>query len=153
MPLISEISAFYLGDKWQLSLRGVFRLFEKKRQSSSFTPQLLSVFLVLMVVLSVARLAGTVARKIRRTRISDYVVGFMQQRPSRLRNTCRQRGKGMADNLLFIEHSHQMEKGVSAFFIIRIRASCSFLQVSPSFFLTKKYKYCRLSLRSCDSLL
>lgn len=112
----------------------------------------MSTYLVLVVVLSVARLAGTVARKMRRTRTSDYVVGFMQQRPSRLRDMCRQRGKGIADDMLFIEHSHQMEKGVSAFFIIRIRASCSFLQVSPSFFLTKKYKYCRLSLWSCDSL-
>lgn len=89
-------------------------------------------------VLSVARLAGTVAIKMRRTRTSDSVVGFMQQRPSRLRDMCRQRGKGMADDMLFIEHSHQMEKGVSAFFTIRIRASCSFLQVSPSFFSHKK---------------
>ena len=113
----------------------------------------MSVFLVLVVVLSVARLAGTVAIKTRRTRTSDSVVGFMQQRPSRLRDMCRQRGKGIADDMLFIEHSHQMEKGVSAFFIIRIRASCSFLQVSPSFFSHKKNKYCRLSLRSCDSLL
>ena len=112
----------------------------------------MSTCLVLVVVLSVAKLVGTVARKTRRTRTSDSVVGFMQQRPSKLRDMCQQRGKGIADEMLFIEHSHQMEKGVSAFFIIRIRASCSFLQVSPSFFLTKKYKYCRLSLWSCDSL-
>ncbi|MBQ6423254.1 MAG: hypothetical protein IJJ90_06885 [Prevotella sp.] len=56
----------------------------------------LSVFLVLMVVLSVARLAGTVARKTRRTRTSNFVVGFMQQRPSRLLDMCQQRGKDMA---------------------------------------------------------
>ena len=97
----------------------------------------MSTYLVLVVVLSVARLAGTVAKKTRRTRTSDYVVGFMQQRPSRLRDMCRQRGKGMADYLLLIEHSHLIGKGVSAFFIIRIRASCSFLQVSPSFFSQK----------------
>ena len=60
----------------------------------------MSVLLVLVEALSVARLAGTVARKTRRTRISDYVVGFMQQRPSRLRNTCQQRGKGMAFDIL-----------------------------------------------------
>ena len=128
-------------------------LFEKPDTAKLVREVALSVFLVLLVVLSVARLAGTVARKTRRTRTSNYVVGFMQQRPSRLRNTCQQRGKGMADDMLFIEHSHQMEKGVSAFFIIRIRASCSFLQVSSSpIFLTKNHKYRRLSLRSCDSL-
>ncbi|MDY6298384.1 MAG: hypothetical protein SPL50_08925 [Alloprevotella sp.] len=79
---------------------------------------------------------------------SDSVVGFMQQRPSRLRDICQQRGKGMADDMLFIEHSHQMEKGVSAFFIIRIRASCSFLQVSPSFFSQKNINIadCRYGL-------
>ena len=97
----------------------------------------MSTYLVRGEALSVARLAGTVARKMRRTRTSDYVVGFMQQRPSWLRDMCRQRGKGMADNLLLIEHSHLIGKGVSAFFIIRIRASCSFLQVSPSFFSQK----------------
>ena len=98
----------------------------------------MSTYLVLVVVLSVARLAGAVAIKTRRTRTSDYVVGFMQQRPSKLLDICQQRGKDMADDMLFIEHSHQMEKGVSAFFTIRIRASCSFLQVSPSFFSHKK---------------
>ena len=66
----------------------------------------MSVFLVQVVVLSVARLAGTVARKTRRARTSDSVVGFMQQRPSRLSDMCQQRGKGMADDVLFIEHSH-----------------------------------------------
>jgi hypothetical protein len=72
----------------------------------------------------------------------------MQQRPSRLRNICQQRGKDMADDMLFIEHSHQMEKGVSAFFIIRIRASCSFLQVSPSFFSQKT-----INIADCRSVL
>ena len=57
-------------------------------------------YLVQVVVLSVARLAGTVARKTWRTRISDSVVGFMQQRPSRLRDMCQQRGKGMAFDVL-----------------------------------------------------
>ena len=109
----------------------------------------MSTYLVQVVVLSVARLAGTVAIKMRRTRTSDYVVGFMQQRPSRLRDMCRQRGKGMADDMLFIEHSHQMEKGVSAFFIIHIRASCSFLQVSPSFFSHKK----KINIADCRSVL
>ena len=93
----------------------------------------MSTYLVLVVVLSVARQAGTVAKKTRRTRTSDYVVGFMQQRPSKLLDICQQRGKGIADDMLFIEHSHLIGKDVSAFFIIRIRASCSFLQVSPSF--------------------
>ena len=94
----------------------------------------MSIYLVQVEVLSVARRAGTGARKTKKTRTSGSVVGFMQQRPSRLRDMCQQRGKGMADNLLLIEHSHLIGKGVSAFFIIRIRASCSFLQVSPSFF-------------------
>lgn len=82
-------------------------LFEKLTQRSWFErSQLLSwevalsVFLVLVVVLSVARLAGTVARKTRRTRTSDYVVGFMQQRPSKLLDMCRQRRKGMAFDVL-----------------------------------------------------
>ncbi len=65
-----------------------------------------STYLVRVESLSVARLAGTVARKARRTRTSDYVVGFMQQRPSKLLDICRQRGKDMADDVLFIEHSH-----------------------------------------------
>ena len=93
----------------------------------------MSVFLVQVEVLSVARLAGTGARKTRKTRTSGSVVGFMQQRPSRLRDMCRQRGKDMAFDMLFIEHSHLIGKDVSAFFIISIRASCSFLQVSPLF--------------------
>ena len=138
---------------FSLSLRNLIRRSWFERSLLLSLEAAMSVFLVLVVVLSVVRLAGTVARKTRRTRTSDYVVGFMQQRPSRLRDMCRQRGKGMADNLLLIEHSHLIGKGVSAFFIIRIRASCSFLQVSPSFFSHKKYKYCRLSLCSCDSLL
>ena len=50
--------------------------------------------------LSAMRLAGTVARKTRRTRTSDYVVGFMQQRPSRLLDMCRKRGKVMAFDVL-----------------------------------------------------
>lgn len=109
-------------------------LFEKPDTAKLVREVAMSTYLVQVVVLPVARLAGTVAIKTRRTRTSDSVVGFMQQRPSRLRDMCRQRGKGIADDMLFIEHSHQMEKGVSAFFTIRIRASCSFLQVSPSFF-------------------
>ena len=60
----------------------------------------MSVFLVQGEVLSVAKLAGTVAKKTRRTRTSDYVVGFMQQRPSRLLDMCRKRGKGMAFDVL-----------------------------------------------------
>ena len=66
----------------------------------------MSVLLVLVVVLSVAKLVGTGARKTRRTRTSDSVVGFMQPRPSKLLDMCRQRGKGMADSVLFIGHSH-----------------------------------------------
>ncbi len=108
----------------------------------------MSAYLVQVVVLSVARLAGTVAKKTRRTRTSDYVVGFMQQRPSKLLDMCQQRGMGMADNLLFIEHSHLIEKGVSAFFIICIRASCSFLQISPSFFSQKI-----INIADCRSVL
>ena len=57
-------------------------------------------YLMLVVVLSVARQAGTVARKTRRTRTSDSVVGFMQLRPSRLRDICQQRGKGMPFDVL-----------------------------------------------------
>jgi hypothetical protein len=61
----------------------------------------------------------------------------MQQRPSRLRDICQQRGKGIADDMLFIiERSHLMEKGVSAFFI-HIQASCSFYKSFPSFFSQK----------------
>ena len=93
----------------------------------------MSTYLVLVVVLSVAKLVGTVARKTRRTRTSDYVVGFMQQRPSKLLDICRQIGKGMADDMLFIEHSHQMEKGVSAFFFIRIEYLVSFYKSLPHF--------------------
>ncbi len=70
----------------------------------------MSAYLVQGEALSVAKLAGTVARKTRRTRTSDSVVGFMLQRPSRLRNMCRQRGKVMADNLLLIEYSHLIGK-------------------------------------------
>ena len=116
----------------------ILALFEKPDTAKLVREVAMSTYLVQVVVLPVARLAGTVAIKTRRTRTSDSVVGFMQQRPSRLRDMCRQRGKGIADDMLFIEHSHQMEKGVSAFFTIRIRASCSFLQVSPSFFSHKK---------------
>jgi len=107
----------------------------------------MSTYLVQVVVLSVVRLAGTVARKTRRTRTSDYVVGFMQQRPSWLRDMCRQRGKGMADNLLFIEHSHLIGKGVSVFFI-HIQASCSFYKSFPSFFSQKN-----INIADCHSVL
>ena len=116
----------------------ILALFEKPDTAKLVREVAMSTYLVQVVVLPVARLAGTVARKTMRTRTSDSVVGCMQQRPSRLRDICQQRGKDMADDMLFIEHSHQMEKGVSAFFIIRIRASCSFSQVSPSFFSHKK---------------
>ena len=75
-------------------------------------------------------------------------LSWMQQRPSRLRNTCQQRGKEMADDMLFIEHSHLMGKGVSAIFFIRIRASCSFLQISPSFFSQKI-----INIADCQSVL
>ena len=70
----------------------------------------MSAYLVQREVLSVAKLAGTVARKTRRTRTSNYVVGFKQQISSKLRDMCRQRGKGMADNMLFIEYSHLIGK-------------------------------------------
>ena len=59
-----------------------------------------STYLVQVEALSVARLAGMVAKKTRRTRTSDSVVGFMQQRPSGLRNMCQQRGKGMGFDVL-----------------------------------------------------
>ncbi len=137
---------------FSLSLRNLIRRSWFERSLLLSWEVAMSIFLVLVVVLSVVRLAGTVAKETRRTRTSDYVVGFMQQRPSKLRDMCQQRGKGIADNMLFIEHSHLIGKGVSAFFIIRIRTSCSFLQVSSSFS-HKKYKYCRLSLCSCDGLL
>ena len=57
----------------------------------------MSVFLVLVVVRSVARLAGTGAGKTKKKIASDYVVGFMLPRPSRLRVICQQREKGTAD--------------------------------------------------------
>jgi len=139
---------------FSLSLRNVIRRSWFERSLLLSLEVAMSVFLVLVVVLSVVRLAGTVARKTRRTRTSDYVVGFMQQRPSKLRDMCRQRGKGMADNLLLIEHSHLIGKGVSAFFIIRIRASCSFLQVSPSFFSQKIINiadYCSVTAIVCNN--
>ena len=135
---ISDISRYMKRLIFSPSLRNLIRQswFERSQLLSWYVA--MSIYLVQVVVLPVARLTGTVAIKTRRTRTSDYIVGFMQQRPSRLRDMCRQRGKGIADDMLFIEHSHQMEKGVSAFFTIRIRASCSFLQVSPSFFSHKK---------------
>ena len=85
---------------FSLSLRNLIRQNWFERSLLLSREVALSVFLVLVVVLSVARLAGMVARKTRRTRTSDYVVGFMQQRPSRLRDMCRQRGKGMAFDVL-----------------------------------------------------
>ena len=60
----------------------------------------ISTYLVQVEAQSVAKQAGTVARKTRRTRTSDSVVGFMQQRPSRLRDMCQQRGRGMAFDVL-----------------------------------------------------
>ena len=108
----------------------------------------MSAYLVQGEALSVARLAGTGARKTKKRRTSDSVVGFMQQKPSRLRDMCQQRGKGMADDMLFIEHSHLIGNGVSAFLIIRIRASCSFLQVSPSLFSQKI-----INIADCRSVL
>ena len=39
----------------------------------------------------------------------------------------------MADDMLFIEHSHQMENGVSAFFFIRIEYLVSFYKSLPHF--------------------
>jgi hypothetical protein len=93
--------------------------------------------------------AGTVARKTRRTRTSDSVVGFMQQRPSRLRNICQQRGKDMADDMLFIEHSHLMGKGVSAFFFLYvIEQLIRFYKSFPSFFSQKI-----INITDCRSVL
>ena len=150
---ISDISRYMKHLTFSPSLKNLIRQSWFERSLLLSWEVALSVFLVLMVVLSVAKLAGRmVARKTRRTRTSNSVVGFMLQRPSRLRDICQQKGRGMADNMLLIEHSHLIGKGVSAFFIIRIRASCSFLQISPSFFSHKNFKYCRLSLSSCDSL-
>ena len=70
----------------------------------------LSTYFVLVEALSVAKLAGTVARKTRRTRTSNSVVGFMLQRPSKLLDMCRQRGKDMDFDMLFIEYSHLIGK-------------------------------------------
>ena len=58
----------------------------------------------------------------------------------------------MADNVLFREYSHLMGKGVSAFFIIRIRGILFVFTSLSLIFLTKNYKYCRLSIRTYDSL-
>lgn len=88
------------------SLRNLIRQSWFERSQLLSWEVAMSAYLVQVVVLSVARLAGTVARKTRRTRISDSVVGFMQQRPSKLLDMCRKRGKGMADSVLFIGHSH-----------------------------------------------
>ena len=60
----------------------------------------MSTYLVQVEAQSVAKQAGTVARKTRRTRTSDSVVGFMQQRPSRLRDIFQQRGKDMVFDVL-----------------------------------------------------
>ena len=73
---------------------------QKKRSLLLSWEVAMSVFLVLVVVLSIARLDGTGARKTRRTRTSDSVVGFMQQRPSRLLGIYQQREKGMAFDVL-----------------------------------------------------
>lgn len=77
-----------------------FRLMNQRDMAKLVREVAMSTYLVLVVVLSVARLAGTVARKTRRTRTSDYVVGFMQQRPSKLLDMYQQRGKGMAFDVL-----------------------------------------------------
>lgn len=57
----------------------------------------------------------------------------------------------MADDLLFMEHSHLIEKGVSAFLLYVFEHLVRFTSLSL-IFLTKNHKYCRLSLRSCDGL-
>ena len=76
-------------------------LFEKPDTAKLVREVAMSVFLVLVEAMSVAKLAGRmVARKTRRTRTSNSVVGFMQQRPSKLRDMCRHRGKGMAFDVL-----------------------------------------------------
>ena len=113
---ISDISRYMKRLIFSPSLRNLTRRSWFERSQLLSWEVAMSTYLVQVEALSVARQAGTVARKTRRTRTSDYVVGFMQQRPSRLRNTCQQRGKGMADDMLFIERSHLMGKGVSAFF-------------------------------------
>ena len=80
----------------------ILALFEKPDTAKLVREVAMSTYLVQVVVLPVARLAGTVAIKTRRTRTSDSVVGFMQQSPSRLRDLCQPRGKAMADATLFL---------------------------------------------------
>ena len=51
-----------------------------------------------VVALSVVRLVGMGARRMRRTRTSDSVAGFMQQGLLRIPEKCRQSGKAMVYN-------------------------------------------------------
>lgn len=54
----------------------------------------------LVVVLSVVRLVGMGARRMRRMRTSDSVAGYMLQRLSRHHKKFRRSGKGLVDNTL-----------------------------------------------------
>lgn len=56
----------------------------------------MSAFLALAVVLSVVRLAGMGAGRMKRTRTSDSVAGYMPPRLSKTLEKCRRSGKGMA---------------------------------------------------------
>ena len=136
---------------FSLSLRNLIRQSWFERSQLLSWEVAMSTYLVQVVVLSVARRAGTVARKTRRKRTTDSVVGFMQQRPSRLRNTCQQRGKGIADDMLFIEHSHLMGK-VWAPSLLYYSSILFVLSSLSLIFLTKNHKYRRFSFPSCDSL-
>ena len=97
---ISDISRFMKRLIFSPSLRNLARRSWFERSLLLSWEVAMSTYLVQVEAQLVAKQAGTVARKTRRTRTSDSVVGFMQQRPSRLRDMCRKRGKDMAFDVL-----------------------------------------------------
>lgn len=62
---------------------------------------IMSASLVLVVVLSVVRLAGMGARRMKRTKTSNSVAGYMRQKQLRRHAIYRQNEKVLVDNLLF----------------------------------------------------
>ena len=98
--LISDISRYMKRLIFSPSLKNLTRRSWFERSQLLSWEVAMSTYLVQVEALSVARLAGTFAKKTRRTRTSDYVVGFMQQIPSKLLDICQQRGKGMAFDVL-----------------------------------------------------
>ena len=83
---ISDISRYMKRLTFSPSLRNLIRQSWFERSLLLSWEVAMSTYLVQVVVLSVARLAGTVARKTRRTRTSNSTIGFKQQISSKLRD-------------------------------------------------------------------